>query len=1585
MFFRWLHKSWKYFWGIIFSLLLTILFVGGAVIGLLQLDVTQDYLTDRIERKVESTYKAELSVGDLDGFLPFQLTLHDVTLARSDSADTDTLLTLKQMNSKIDLWGLLQNQVTITGFSLDQPKLWVQLDEQGNIRFLERQSRETENIRDPQEEPWLGSIEIIAPSVQIRDGNIFLQSATTRNQIGQLPPSFTLSDIQADLFVDWSEEQRYLDIESFSSRTENLKMGKIQLSGQLYSDKRFLEFNSFFLTLGNSEFVLNGEVDGVNLMQPDFTDQLLAAKYNLTINSEEFYLNDLSDLLGDMPKAESPLTMDFRTEGTTDSLWVDRALFGMEESVVNFNGLLKNLQQKETFGYEVRLDRINLQESALRQLFENLSEPQFQALQNLTATGKANGSLDSVDVDLTFSSPAGELAINGQSQLVKPFRYRGSMEGTNLDVSSLSESTIDTTSLNFSAQLDGAGIDFEEAVSNFEATFKDSRINYVNFESLRLFSSLDKGYWSQEYEYKNEDAAISGSGWIDFSREEPPISMQGNAQNIDLAKIFKGSGVSSSQLNFDYNLEMQGLNLNRIQGRANLDVKPSIIGKDSVRAHQLYMDLNSPDEATRSFRLTSSLFDMNLTGQIVPGDIADQAKFWSTYLRNRFKAEILMDTPVDSQATAVTPPTRNVVVDGTVKAKDLELIQKYLPEFPTIRTDSRINFNVNTDGTRLLVSAEMQADTLFYDQLNFNNSRTQFTASFRSDRTLSDFSSVDFQASVAALETNRFDLDSIEVDLSVKKDSLRWTQEVSSISDNARFNMAVNSSISDSSIAVNVQNFFLGNAEYAWINEGTPSFTYMRNGNIDFNAFSFQNLNEYFRLQGTLSKNRSDSLTYILRDISLSRISDLIKGEIDFGGVLNGTLITRSLTRQPTIQGELDVRRFSLNQRMIGDVRFDSKYNPGKERFDTQIDIVTDSTRYEQYLESNDDIGQDIRLDGYFVTPNPEVQQDTVYYFDADFNQIDMWVVPLIVNNVFTEMEGQATGGGYVTGNMNDFDFHADFQTQNVYAKPNFLNTNYFVSGHVGLDRQDGVILDSLKVMDTKGGTGIVNGKVDLNDFNPITYLDLTLDMNRLQFLNNKMDPDVPFYGSVSGTGVVRLTGSNRDLYMRTENPVQITSDSEVSIPLLEETELEQTGKFIRFVDSFENIQKKTSTTGQQLATDEPSDEEQLQEAIESMTFSERFDLDLQFEAPNNVSVNLIFDPVTGEVLTAQGTGQMRLTMQDQDVQMFGRYNINDGNYQFVTGEIISRRLELESGGTIIWEGPPDNARLDISAVYNARPDIQPLTAESGTGDTQPGQNGGQRVPIDLIVEINGTLSSVENNYYFRLPTSLDLSSNSTLQYTINQINRDEQQKLLQATSILFTGQFIATQGLGGSGPGSSSLNLTRSTVLNPLLSNQVISPLLSNQINALLNSDVSRLDIDFSLNAYDEVDLGIALRLYNDRLILRREGQISGGNSQGSLGERIGDLNATYRIRRGLSLTAFHRQDQVLNSLRTARSQAGDVTPTVDGIGLEAQLQFNTWNELLDRIHNTFHRIFGGAKSDDNEKQDDEKLADQEAKEPNK
>ncbi len=1524
---------------------------------MLQMKVTKSYLTDWIEQEFANRTEATLQIGDLDGLIPFNIQLEEVKVLHRegiDSAAADTLVDIERINTSLDIWSLLQNRVSITGFSVTEPEIRLKAKEDGMYTlgdvFRGDTSRTMESGR------WFPEVEIIAPEVIVRNGIVRIDKVYGPLKALRFPEPLVIEDFNSRMYLEITSRQLFWDIENLDAKLKGVKAGDLKVTGQVYNDGRYLEFNAFTLSAGSSRLNINGEVEGVSLYERKASRQLRDARYDIVLASQEINLNDFTDLYPDLPDIPKPIEFSLESEGVIDSLWVDRFTFGVGESYLNINGFFENLTDPTLLRYRFKMAEVVLQKDDLEIFTGPLNEDQYSLLNALQFNGKADGSRDSVDVNIDVQSPYGRLSLVGGSRLTEPYRYMGSLSGKELDISPLMGSEIDTTRFNFDASMQGTGLTLEDAVAEMSANVYASSINNSPFDSLDVNASLVSGFMETRYTFKKQEQHITGSGWADFSTGETRLAFKGKADNINLADYLRGAQVPESALDFDYNIETEGLTPDRIQGQANLDVKPSVVNGDSVRAHQLYMDLDSPERESRTFRLTSSLFDMTLKGSLQPTNIAAQVGFWSTYLEQRYREEISFEKS-SSKAGVSGAKVDPMILEGEFTSKDLTLLKKYFPSTPLITSSTNLTFNVNADSEKLLLTARADTDSLSVREVDIRNSETQITATFRSDRLIKEFAKIDFVTEMDQFNSKALDIDSMRTEATLSGDTLTVTQEIESIAGDASMNMEVQTFLADTAVTVRFRDFYLGNDFYAWQNEGVPELVYDRNERLKFNHFTFRNRNEFLELRGTMSSSREDSVFYILRDISLDRISGLIEGRISFDGSLNGTFVTRSLTKSPSVEGDLTVNRLKLQDRLIGDASFKSSYDPSRKVFDTQIRVFTDSTKYGEYLDSNDDIGQNILLDGYFTPPDPGAEQDTAYYFDADMQEIDMWVIPLIADKIFEAMEGQASGRGYLTGNFNEIDFHADFDARNVYAKPRFLKTNYFLNGDIVLDRERGVVLDSVDVTDTKGGTGILWGTIDLNDFKPITFLDLNLSMDRLQFLNNDFQPDVPFYGGVSGTGQVRLTGANTDLYLQTVRPVSVTQESEISIPLIEETELNENNKFIRFVKEFDVDRRERLSLASGQVRETTADESTLEQAIDDLTFNERFNLDLQFNAPQNVYVNLIFDPVTGEILRAQGTGQLRITMQDEEVQMFGRYNISGGNYKFVSGEIISRKLTLERGGTIVWEGDPENARLDIQAVYNARPNIATLSA-AGTEATRT--NGtSQRVPIDLIIEITGTVSSVENDYYFRLSNSLELTSNSTLSLTLSQINRDEQQKFLQATSILLTGEFIPSESYGQATT-SLTQSLTRgSTVINPLLSNQVISPLLSNQINSLLNSDVNRFDIDFNLNAYNEIDLGIALRLYNDRLILRREGQLTGGAQESTFGEKIGDLNATYRISRGLSVMAFHRQDQVLGSFSSG-NRADDVTPSVDGVGLEATVQFNTWQELKRRIRNAFNWIFG-------------------------
>jgi hypothetical protein len=90
---------------------------------------------------------------------------------------------------------------------------------------------------------------------------------------------------------------------------------------------------------------------------------------------------------------------------------------------------------------------------------------------------------------------------------------------------------------------------------------------------------------------------------------------------------------------------------------------------------------------------------------------------------------------------------------------------------------------------------------------------------------------------------------------------------------------------------------------------------------------------------------------------------------------------------------------------------------------------------------------------------------------------------------------------------------------------------------------------------------------------------------------------------------------------------------------------------------------------------------------------------------------------------------------------------------------------------------------------------------------------------------------------------------------------------------------------------------------------------------------------------------------LYNDRIILSREGQITGSQST------IGDIGATYKINQALALTAFHRQDPTFSNY--SGSDNSQQSQDINGIGLETEVSFSSWRSFLGQLFEPVTRLF--------------------------
>ncbi|MFP8488024.1 hypothetical protein ACKGJO_02905 [Gracilimonas sp. Q87] len=1543
---RWIYKSWNVFWTFIGVLVLTVSVLIGLVFGALQLDPVQNRIADELETQFNQRFEGVLSIGKVDGLLPFNINLKDVVIYPNDSTYTGAV-SAGNISAGIDFWSVLQDRLIINKMIVNEPTVFLDQIEGPNFTLSEA-LRKRNSLDEVEPEDSLAvplqptDFQVIIPSFILSNGTIVFKEAADQDE-----DNFLISDLQMDMFFEFTEEQRFIDFNSVQFKTNEPDLTTVQLNGQVFNDDQFFELNSFNINTEHSSLSFSMEADGINALRGQFMDQLENSQLTLNLNQILVGPPDIRRFYPELPETENYFQGSLQGEGMLSEMVFNNGELIFGESFMNFNGRLRSISEPQDLGYLLELESLIVGESEIQFLTSGLTEQQKEALINTRFEGLFEGDLDSTNTEILAEGSRGSIGLNGTLKYGEELGIDFNLITDSLNIGYLIDPRIHETNLSLYGRLRSTSIDPFTASGGLFIESNEPENAPPSQNDLYALVNWSEGIIEPEFRGNFSGVRTQFNGRINIQNQEPEIYLRGSSGNLPVKELTKIDRMRPVESDIEFEIDITGNDLQNLFGKFTLDILESRTHDDTLGRHQLYLDFNDPAESYRILRFTSTAFDATVEGEFNTESVVDLTKQWSRYLSSQIDQEIFFnEAVVMDSVTAIS--NQNLEVEGRVKNPGL--LNFYVTDLPKITSAARFNSSFNVNSQQLLFTTSISDQNISINRTNADTLELQMTGGFRYGAELKDFSNVQLQSTASRVDLGFIEGRGFAFNAIMNRDSLNLNSSMAKLSDNASFDFEGRARILDQAFELNIDTLNLGTNSYTWQNEGVPTIVYNSNETFELKDFVFENQQQFLQINGTFSNDPADSVRYSIEDLNLDEISALTGKRLTFGGTLNGEFTTRTLTTVPTVQGNMDVEALEFGEQLVGDMILNSNYNSELDRFDTNISVSTDSSKYSQYYENTSRKGQEFDISGYILAPKegdfPNV--DSLYNFDLDIKNIDLWILPIIAPKVFTEGSGLANGSGKLWGNTDTYDFTADFMVGTedaAYLRPRFLDTYYYAQGGINFTRNDGLTFNDIYLIDPSGGNAILSGDYDFNDFAPIDSMNIRLEMDEFQFLNNTFDPTVAFFGDAYGSGTVTITGTNFDPVLRTEQPLQITDFSEISIPLLEETEFDEGNRFIRFVDSFEEGAQSQSTFNNRNGR---SANGQSSEENVDLSFTERFTMDLQFVSNDPMTVRLIFDPVTGDIVTAEGTGRIRILLEDENVSMFGRFDIQGGRYQFVSGDIFTRRFDIESGGSIVWEGDPANARLNLNAIYSARPDINTL---SPSGSIDP--ENSQRVPIELVLNIGGTISSIENNFFFRLPNTFESQQSSTLATQLATINRDEDLKLLQAANFMLMGNFIPVSSSGQAQSNMFGDNLSGSAaVLNPLLSSQVINPLLSSQINSLLNSDLSSLDVDFNLNTYNQVDLGVALRLYNDKLILRREGQITGRQSN------IGDLGATYRINRTFAVTAFHRQDLTFGTLNS--TEQSQQSQDINGVGLEAKVSFNSWDEFFKRLFSPFRKLFG-------------------------
>lgn len=669
-------------------------------------------------------------------------------------------------------------------------------------------------------------------------------------------------------------------------------------------------------------------------------------------------------------------------------------------------------------------------------------------------------------------------------------------------------------------------------------------------------------------------------------------------------------------------------------------------------------------------------------------------------------------------------------------------------------------------------------------------------------------------------------------------------------------------------------------------------------------------------LRGTASARPDDRLEIVAEAVDLSEALRLAGIVLPLDGLGTADLLVWSALGQPAVVGTATIEDFAVFGTVAGRLSAQSEIVPGRDG--VLVDLRLRPQHPDDPVRNHAQLTGSLRLPGRRPdgTPDPG-------FFDlhARLERLDLFFLDGLFPDLIAGTTGGGTGALSIRGDWRFPLFEGHLDVADARTRVPAFNLGLGAAGRVEVDRE-GIHFRNVRVADKAGGSGFVRGTVGFNEYRFFSF-DLAADLAEFEVIDvgRQQAGTLPFYGRIRASGSATLKGPIHDAFLRSTD-AQTTPDSELFIPIVASGPAADAG-FLVFADAEGRIPEPE--VRQNLIARRPAGEREFLAGLQ---------MNLNVLAPPGSTVHLVFDPLVGDVISAQGSGRIQLALVEDEFQTFGTFEVERGSYLFTAGDVFTRRFELERGGTIAWDGDPIDARLDLPASYRTRASL------AGLG--LPGVDERQRVPFVVGLQVGGRVTAplVELSLALDETAGRALPAAEALRRHLNESDRQAE----FATSVLLTNTFLLAPSTGAAGLAQATDDLLFTSL------SELVSARLSLFLNQALGAD--NLDVAVGVQqgaSTQDVDLtyGVALRLLDERLVIRGEGLYQQLEARPVAEGLQGEVAVELRLTDGVALEVFFRREGELflgSGLATA--------PTgTYGAGLSYQTDFPNWRWLVRRL----------------------------------
>lgn len=988
-----------------------------------------------------------------------------------------------------------------------------------------------------------------------------------------------------------------------------------------------------------------------------------------------------------------------------------------------------------------------------------------------------------------------------------------------------------------STKIKGKGITIESLDVNLDGNISSITLKGYEYKDIAIVGEVVKKSFAGKLSIDDENLAMDFDGKVDLTNKVPEFNFTAKIDTAILQKLNIGKQNISLAGNLTANFS--GSNIDNIEG----DIKLSKfeVTRDSTYAFINYLTLEASNlsEGRRKLKLISDVADGEVLGKFT---VKELPKALYRFGKSTFTRGYVDTTALENQ--------QSFTLDLRVKdTRDLPKI--LLPQLKTLK-DTKILAEFNSANNFMQLS-------LYTPELQYGN----FKATELDIAGGSTDGEFDFRANV----NNLFSGDSLMLDtISVTSRTLanKDVQFELLTADKKRYNYAEIAAVLTPSVGRAVLRFDtsdvkLGN--YHWhFNEG--NYISLEGKKIVTNNLTFSSLDQSIYVSSYLKGDTSTSVKLTLANTSISDFTGIFTNKMrDLKGYINGSIVLEDVFSKPTIYADMVAEDFMLGNQMIGDVNIETDVDDEKKRINVYASVK--SAVYKGNYNS-------LEAEGYISTDpeHPDIEID-VLANHLNLNFLNYPFFERYVKNV----RGYAKIDAKVYGTLKKPLLSGEVTLVDDTVTVSFLNTTYHAFNQkVRLDK-NGFDMDGLTLYDIDDNVLYGNGRINHESFKKFA-LDLNVTTKRAQFLNTteKLSPN--FYGVAYGEGNVTFSGPF--------NLPEITASAKtgkgtwVRLPITSSYETNKYG-FYKFIDP----KKDTSI----IIT-------QKDLKLNGLNFV------LKVEATPDARMDIILDPITGDILTTYGSGNIRLEMpRNSNMGLYGDYTIERGSYLFTLQSVINKKFDINRGGTIYFSGNVYKAAINVAATYDLRTSTNDLISNMLSSTNTVALSASQsRIPVKLNLLLTGILEKPTIGFSINV-IDADPTIRSYIDQQLALLKNNETELNKQVFGLLVMNRFLPTNSTTASSITSgSNLGGTAANTVTEFLTSQ-----LSNYISNLLDYTAIRgLDVRLGYKQYEqgttydasqgttqpvyntrrELQLALSQRLLNNRLVINAGGNLDVGNS---------------------------------------------------------------------------------------------------------